>query len=547
MCRIRKEDNRLVNQPEILEAASGPVPGAAGGTAAGNWSRCTPVTPRVYACGRGDDATAGRLDGEDASMTNMPDVDRNCRSRTSALSRRGLMRLAGGAASLAALGGPAADRGLSAARPAARQDPAAGQVLTDQLGREYLAYPETSGTIDFSNCWGGARIPLIESWIEEFRAVYPNIEVRSSLADCPALRDQQVAAIAGGSPPNVLMVKSDTTAFFADQGALRPLDDLMERDGIRADWFYPSEFQSRTWEGQTYGLPNVTAGALHMLFVNTKLLDQVGWDVTKPVATWQDLEALVEPAKAQGLFVLDPAKVSVGMTGHMVLTYANGGRYWDDELTQVLWNEPAAVEAAEWMVNFVKMQAGNYQNLAIAADRQNVIQTEDWAPEKYVAMINLSSQFFQLEERAPQIEYATYTFPRNANNPDSEGRTPITGGWMFSIAQAGEDQEAAWEWIKFTTVSKHACTFAKEQVRPAPLLDCNQDPELASSNPFWPVVLQDLETNVSVPTPPIQPQFLQLWYDMEDSLLFEEASPKEVLDRFAEEGQRMLDDWNASS
>jgi len=463
-----------------------------------------------------------------------------------ALSRRGVLRAAGAAASLAALGGIAGRRG-PAARAAARQDAAAGQVLTDQLGREYLAYPETSGTIEFSNCWGGSRIPLIEQWVTDFRAVYPNIEVRSSLADCPALRDQQVAAIAGGAPPNVLQVKSDATAFFAEQGALRAIDDLMARDGIDAEWFYPSEFQSRTWEGQTYGLPNVTAGALHLLFVNTKLLQQLDMDPAQPVATWQDLEALVEPAKAQNLFVLDPAKVSVGMTGHMVFTYANGGRYWDDDLTKVLWNEPPAVEAAQWMVDFVKAQAGSYENLAIASDRQNVIATEDWATEKYVAMINLSSQFFQLAERAPTLEYATYTFPRNADNAESEGRTPITGGWMFSIAAAGADQEAAWEWIKFTTVSKHACSFTKAQVRPSPLIACNADPELAAGNPFWSVVLDDLAGNVAAPTPPTQPEFLQLWYDMEDALLFEEGSPQEVLDRFAEEGQRMLDDYNASA
>ncbi len=465
--------------------------------------------------------------------------ERTARLMPNRLSRRGLIRTCGGAA-LAAT----AAAGQHRYPIAAQTDD--GVTIEDQLGRAFLVYPETSGTVQFSNCWGGARIPLVEAWIEDFRSIFPDIDVRSELADCPALRDQQVAAIAGGAPPNVLMVKSDTTAFYAEQGALRPIDDWMTRDGIQAEWFYPAEFQSRTWQGQTYGLPNVTAGALHMLFLNTNLLERIGWDPETPVATWQDLDALIEPAKAEGLFVLDPAKISVGMTGHQVLTYANGGRYWDDELTTVLWNQPEGIEAAEWMLDFVQRQAGRYEDLAIASDRQNVIQTEDWAPEKYVAMFNLSSQFFQLAERAPHIPYTTTTFPRNANNPASEGRTPITGGWMFSIAADGGDQEAAWEWIKFTTASSHACSFTKAQARPSPQIDCNQDPELTESNPYWQVVLDDLAANVPVPTPPDQPQFLQLWYDMEDAILFERMAPKEALDSFAATGQEMLDEWNAS-
>lgn len=481
-------------------------------------------------------------------MSTFRETRRQRRMRDAALSRRNLMRMGGGAASLALAGGYGAGRGFGfpGLGVAARQEAVGEAVEVSEGGRTYLTYPETSGTVEFSNCWGASRIPLVEAWVEGFNAVYPNIQVESILADCPALRDQQVAAIAGGAPPNVMMIKSDNTAFFAEQNAIVPIDELMARDGVQADWFYPAEFQSRTWDGQTYGLPNVTAGALHLLFLNTKLLEQIGADPEQPVETWQDLMALAAPAREQGLYVMDPAKVSLGMTGHMVLTYANGGQYWDDELTEVLWNGPAAVEAAEWMLEFVKAQADDYQSLAIASDRQNVITTEDWGAERYVGMINLSSQFFQLAERAPHVEYVVYTFPRNADNPESDGATPITGGWMFSIAAAGGDQAAAWEWIKFTTLSQATCDFVIAQERPSPLIECNEDPELANSNEFWPVVLEDLAENVYVPTPPIQPQFLQMWYDMEDAILFEEGTPQEILDRFAEEGQQMLDEWNAS-
>lgn len=454
-------------------------------------------------------------------------------------SRRNVMRMA-------AVGLPASHIGgaVVASRSSAQQSE--GVTLPEELGRDYLAYPETSGTVQFSNCWGGARIPLIEEWIGGFTSIYPNISIENNIAECSTMPEQQVASIAGGSPPNVMMVKSDRVAFFAEQDAILPLDDLMERDNVSGDAYYPAEFNSRTWQGQTYGLPNVTAGALHLLFVNKGLMEQVGLDPNMEVATWQDLEAMTAPARENGLFVMDPAKISTGMTGHMVLTYANGGRYWDDELTTILWNEPEAVEAAEWMLEFVKMQADSYEDLAIASERANVIQPEDWAPEQYLAMVNGSWTFFQLAEVTPFIDYGAFTFPTNADNPDSQGHMPATGGWMFSIAKEGTGHEAAWEWIKYTCYSENACSFVQAQNRPSPLVECNEDPALSEANPYWSVVTEDLESNVAVPVTSIHPQFVQIWLDMEDAILYETMTPKEALDSYAEQGQALLDEWNAS-
>lgn len=459
------------------------------------------------------------------------------------LNRRTVLR---GAAGAAAAAGAATQLGRFRPALSAPAVQGEGVTLTDQLGRDYLAYPDTTGTVEFSNCWGGARIPLIDQWISDFQAIYPNIEVGSALSECGALIEQQVASLAGGQPPNVMMIKSDNIAFFAEQGALLGLDELMARDGVSPEWFYPGELASRVWEGTTYGLPNVTAGALHLLFVNQGLLERIGVDPEQPIATWQDLDALVEPAKAAGLFVMDPAKISTGMTAHLVFTYANGGRYWDDELTTILWNEPEGVEAAEWLLQFVKAQAGSYENLASGAAGDNVLQPEDWAPEQYLAMINGSWSFFQLAEAAPHIDYVAYTFPRNADNPASEGRTPTTGGWSFGITQAGADQAAAWEWIKFTCASEAACTFVREQNRPSPVIACNEDPALAEANPYWEVVTTDLSTVAAVPSTSIHPQFVELWLEMEETFLYEELTPKEALDSYAEEGQRLLDEWNAS-
>lgn len=431
----------------------------------------------------------------------------------------------------------------AAAAPAAKTGGPAGTVIAG-LGRDYLAYPDVKGSIQFSNCWGGARIPLVETWIKDFSAIYPGITVTNDVNDCPPLREKQVTQIAGGSPPNVMMIKSDNTAFYAEQNAILPIDDLMARDNVKKEWFYPGEFSTRTFGGKAYGLPNVTAGALHMLFVNTGLLEKIGVDPKKPITTWQDLDALVEPAKKAGLLVMDPAKISTGITAHQLWTYANGGTYWDSDLKKITWADPASVEAAEWLLQFVKAQGGKYESVATGGDPKNVLLPEEWAPQKYITCVNGSWFFFQMS-KFPDVKYAAYDFPKNAKNPSSKGQTPTTGGWMFSLGRNAKDQEAAWEWIKFTTISQNACAFVEKQNRPSPAIPCNENPELAKNNPFWPVVTANLQNNISVPTTSVEPQFEQIEYDMLDAILFERSSPKQALEEGAQKAQALLDDWNS--
>ena len=143
------------------------------------------------------------------------------------------------------------------------------------------------------------------------------------------------------------------------------------------------------------------------------------------------------------------------------------------------------------------------------------------------------------------MKYAAYDFPKNAKNPNSKGQTPTTGGWMFSIGRAAKDQEAAWEWIKFTTISQNACKFVEKQEPALAGHPMQREPGTGEGQSVWPVVTANLQNNISVPTTSVEPQFEQIEYDMLDAILFERSSPKEALEQGAQKAQALLDDWNS--
>jgi multiple sugar transport system substrate-binding protein len=422
--------------------------------------------------------------------------------------------------------------------------PSTGSVIVQTLGREYLAYPKTKGTIRFFNCWGGARIPLIETWIKDFNAIYPDIKVINDTQDCTKIFQTMVTQFAGGDAPNVVMVQSQYFPFLAKDNSLMPLDDLVKRDKIDPTWFYDGEWKARTYNGKFYGMPNVTAGGQHLLYYNTSLLSKIGWDPSKVPSTWQDFDAMVDPAKKAGLFVMDPAKLSPGQTALAALIYANGGAYWTDDLKTVTFNSPAAVEAAEWELKFVKAQAGKYESLAAAGNRNDVMSAPTWGAEKYVLDFNGSWFAYQLNQQAQNVKYGIAPFPRNASNPNSKGYTYLEGGWAFSIPRIAKDQDAAWEFIKFTTASKAACEFVVAQVRPSPAKSCNEDPRLKAITPYWNIIQDSLSTARIVPLTDIHPQFTDIFFAAEDNILYEKMTPKAALDKATADAQKLLDDWN---
>jgi ABC-type glycerol-3-phosphate transport system substrate-binding protein len=433
-----------------------------------------------------------------------------------------------------------------------------GPAETGPLHRAYREHPEVAGKVRLAHCWDGARTALVEAWIADFQSRYPSISVEDDVRDAASIRNRLVTIVAGDSVPNLVMLRSDTIPFFADQGLLQALDDRMSRDAVLSDWFMASELASHRWQGRTYGLPQVTAGAQHLLFVNTDRLYKLGGDPSRPFETWQDLEALIEPAQKSGLLVLDPSRVPAGATLHQLLTYANDGQYWDDDLEQIGWAGDAGVEAAGWLRHFAGAQVAPGQRAGAPAEGasrpapsaddavKGALTPDEWELGRHLCCINGAGWFFQLHQQAQQVQYAAYPFPRNAANPDSTGATPMTGGWTLAIPRSAPDQDAAWELLKLATVSVSACAFTARQRRPSPLAGCDDETGLDASQPFWPSIMTSLSRGVAVPISPIQPRLERIYQEMQAAIVGASQSPRDVLEGAAREAQHLLDEWNAS-
>ena len=427
--------------------------------------------------------------------------------------------------------------------PAETQAPVV--TATTVAARDYAIVPTTAGTVQFVHGWDGPRTPLIEAMMSDFGIHFPQIEIEADPLEPTGLRDWLVTALASGSPPNTVMLRSDSVAYFAEQRALLPLDAQIARDRIQANWFAPHEVSARTWDGRVYGLPHVAAGAEQLLFVNTGLLDRLGRDPADPIVTWQQVASLVEPARLAGALALDPTRCGAGVSGFQVWTYANGGRWLDDAGKRVTWADSSALEAAAWIQRMVMTQRGIAGLPPVGENPSTPLSAQEWLSEKHVCCVNDAGWIYQLQQVAPQLKFAVYELPRNADNPASDGRSPTFGGWMLAIPREAQDHAAAWEWLKFAAVSEAADRLASQQGMPSALVNSPARTTHAATTPFTSVIDSGLGRSVPVPSLPISAHLDDIARTVQAEIIAQQRPPQPMLESAARTAQQVLDAWNA--
>jgi len=180
---------------------------------------------------------------------------------------------------------------------------------------------ETPITITFMNTMGSNLSTVLEAYIAEFEAIYPNIDVQSvNGGNYDDVRDTIVTEITVGGQPNIAYCYPDHVALYNLADAVATLDALIESDltvtradgtteiiGLtdeqKADFIegYYNEGASYG-DGLMYTMP--FSKSTEVLYYNKTFFDANGLSVP---TTWDEVEAVCEKIKA-----IDPESIPLG-------------------------------------------------------------------------------------------------------------------------------------------------------------------------------------------------------------------------------------------
>lgn len=292
---------------------------------------------------------------------------------------------------------------------------------------------------------GGAASPeeeeLLRQALDAFSQEFPDITVSYE----PIAADYQVKLqtdIAAGNAADVFYVQAEFAQDYMSRGVLLPIDDYMAADGVAASDYYEGLYNAFTWEGQTYGLPKDWS-PLGMVY-DPAALEAAG--VTAPPTTWDELrstaQALLDTNGVPGV-VLD-----ANFDRFVIFLYQAGGNVTNEELTEVILDEPETAEALEFFY-------GLYQDGLTASSADIGAQWPGDAFAQGLASIVFEGNwmFPFLATSAPDKEYGVAELPAGAQ----KGAPAFTVA--YSIFNGTQNPDAAWTLVRYMTGPEGMATW----------------------------------------------------------------------------------------
>ncbi|WP_311836079.1 extracellular solute-binding protein [Cellulomonas fimi] len=371
-----------------------------------------------------------------------------------------------------------------------------------------------------------------------------------------------LSAVAADDPPELISANRDQIGTFASRGAIIPLDDCLDAEGVDTSVFQEAALAQVTFNDQVYGIPEFNQ--VQLTQANGDLLAAAGLTIEDVNgSSWERIAAANQAlAKSEG------GKVSViGYDSKLpeflpLWAKANGADLLSQDGRTAQLDDPAVVEALEFAVGIYDAQGGFPavkafrdsadffgENNQFATSTLGAMPMEQW----YINVVNDVSpdapvvyDSFRGRDGEPLAfsSGSAWAIPKGSANPQAActfaATMVATDSWM-AAAQARADIRA--EEGKPFTMSPTANTEADEQIRAMVDLD---EPKFG---PGLEAMYAGLEKTFTLPANPADAEFKTAWQDGVNRVLNGQQEPAEALAQAQEEAQAALDeawaDWDA--
>lgn len=338
--------------------------------------------------------------------------------------------------------------------PSLNRRPASRAALALLAGAAWLFVPAPPrAAVDASatsepvvlQMWGMPFADLFTGFslvIEEYDARHPGIRIERGSPGGQASLDPQklMTAFVGQKPPDLVHMDRFQLAGWASRGVFLPLDDLMERDGVDREDFYPACIDECRYDGHTYGIPWNTDS--RCLWVNMDVLAAHGY--AAPPRDWNELAAMartITRRTARGSIETLGFAPLLGNSFLYMYGWLNGGQFASADGRQVTLTDDRIVEALTWMRDTYAGIGGigSVDDFSASAQTQGI--AEPFLAGKIAMKIEGNWALDYLAKFGPNANL------RVVPPPAPPGKTPISwsGGFCWSIPANAPNREEAWK------------------------------------------------------------------------------------------------------
>lgn len=305
------------------------------------------------------------------------------------------------------------------------------------------------------------ELPIVEYAAKLYKETYgADVEIISQSYD--QTYTKIITSVMSGAPVNVTSCDSIWAAEFGSRGILVPLNDYIT-DEIRND-VLPAFLDHMTWNGNLMGLPFTAQSK--WLFYNKAMLEAGGY--TEPPATWEELYAIGEDLKNQGLCKYSIAWAATQAEGLLcdwgVTLYASNGS-WKD--ASGAWTLDSAESASGMNLIIDSIANGIADPGSISYTDRDVLNPFMAGDIPFVLNWNFAYALSNDETESKIAgDVGIALIPSNAEGVTSAS---VTGGGAFGITGSCEDKESAWKYIELI-VSREVQEYGITEFSNLPIL-----------------------------------------------------------------------------
>lgn len=311
---------------------------------------------------------------------------------------------------------------------------------------------------------GGFGVFWKES-IAAFEKAYPDIDINLVQIPYGEYINQLTIRFASGRAPTLIELPSEFMGIFASQGWLAPLDDRIAGTPVATDW--ASVQSEMKWGDQTVG--SLVMGGAYVLFYNEALLQAKGIELPK---SYDEFVAALPKLtdKQAGIFGLS----SVTSQHPTVALDIMRTLHWSG--AKLIDGNAYALTAPEAVAALQEYRDIRKANSALGADSS--MSRQLFVDGKSAFMIDGPWVYSSVGKATPEVREKLKIV-----------QTPFdvaVGGAVNSMHIAGtatpEQQNAAWEYVKFISTKEWQQRWAELTVSP-PAMQGILTPELIAKQP----------------------------------------------------------------
>lgn len=399
----------------------------------------------------------------------------------------------------------------------------------------------------------GATDEIGQVRLDEAKSALGDVDVKLVEGDLDI--QQFLSSVATGEPPEIIYANRDQIGTFASRGAIMPLTDCIEGEGIDTSVYREPALEQVTFADEVYGIPEFNV--VQIIQANGDLLEQEG--LTVEDVNGSDWDAVAAANKA--LMRTKGGKLTViGFDSKLpeflpLWAKANGVDLISEDGRTAQLDDPAVVEALEFAVGIYDAQGGFSKVKAFRDSADFFGEGNQFAVGTLGAMPMEQWYVNVLNDVSPDAPMAFDTFRGTDGEP-----LAFASGSAWAIPKGSPNPEAACRFAKSMTTTDSWIKAAEERVRLRQeeggtftgVLTGNVEADEKiremiepSGDAKWDSAVEAVyEANdhtFSLPANPADEEFEAAWQDAVNRVLNGQQEPQEAMTQAQTEAQKALD------